>query len=260
MPHIKKFFIILGIVLLLFCGFVLLWVNDQYVVPIMMYHNVEDLYHQEGNYVSPQFFEKHMKYLKDNNYNVLSLDELVSLTQSGKSIKKKSVAISFDDGYRNNYDYAFEILKKYNFPAIIFVPSDSMHAEDRLSVEQIREMNQSNIDIGSHTRREAYLPKQTKALLLDEIVESKRILEEKTGIKINYISYPTGGFNDDVKQIVKESGYKGACTTNRGFDRLNKDVFELNRIRFSNKDNQNVILWIKLSGYYNFFRKTKNPY
>jgi len=64
----------------------------------------------------------------------------------------------------------------------------------------------------------------------------------------------------DYKQIVEEAGYKGAAATNRGYDRFNKDAYELNRIRFSDKDDRNDYLWIKLSGYYNLFRAAKKPY
>ena len=94
----------------------------------------------------------------------------------------------------------------------------------------------------------------------DEIVTSKKILEENLGIEIKYFAYPIGGFNSFIKKVIKANNYKGACATNRGYDKSNKDVFELNRIRFSNKDNSDLILRVKLSGYYNLFRKSKNPF
>jgi hypothetical protein len=60
--------------------------------------------------------------------------------------------------------------------------------------------------------------------------------------------------------MVRNAGYKAACSTNRGYDRLNRDVYELKRIRFSNKDDSDLTLWWKLNGYYNLFRKAKNPF
>ena len=69
-----------------------------------------------------------------------------------------------------------------------------------------------------------------------------------------------GGFSGLIKDSLKNAGYKGACATNRGYDRYNRDVFELNRVRLSNNDDSDFVLWAKLSGYYNLFRKAKKPY
>jgi peptidoglycan/xylan/chitin deacetylase (PgdA/CDA1 family) len=135
-----------------------------------------------------------------------------------------------------------------------------MNTEHYLTVEQIKEMIASGIDIGSHTRTEAYLPDLMVERQWNEIQASKAILEENLGITVDYFAYPIGGFSDEIKKIVQESGYKAACTTNRGYDRFNKDVFELNRIRFSDKDIRQDYMWIKLSGYYNLFRKGKSPH
>ena len=67
---------------------------------------------------------------------------------------------------------------------------------------------------------------------------SKRNIEKQVGKEVQFLSYPIGGFSEEVKKLVRESGYRGACTTNRGYDRLNKDVYELKRVRFNNKDNK----------------------
>jgi len=121
-------------------------------------------------------------------------------------------------------------------------------------------MIEQDIDIGSHTRHHAYLPELSRKEQEDEIKKSKWKLERNLGKRIEYFSYPIGGFSELIKKLVKEAGYKGACATNRGYDRLNKDVFELNRVRFSDNDNRDDILWIKLSGYYNLFREARKPY
>lgn len=226
----------------------------------MMYHNVDDTDELKLNTVSPQRFEWHMAYLKKHGFHVLGLEELVQLTGSGGPLPKKSVVITFDDGYEDNYVHAFKILKKYGYPAIIFVPSDLVNEEGYLNWAQMREMIKNDIMIGSHTRRHAYLPDLSAEEQWDEIAASQKILETNLGVPIDYISYPIGGFSEPIKQLVKDAGYKGAAATNRGYDRLNKDVFELNRIRFSDKDYRIDYLWMKLSGYYNLFRKAKAPY
>jgi peptidoglycan/xylan/chitin deacetylase (PgdA/CDA1 family) len=231
----------------------------RYVAPIMMYHHVDDTHIDQANYVTPQRFEEHLRFLKENKYNVVSLGELVRLIKQKAPIPHKTVAITFDDGYANNYHHAYPLLKKYNFPATIFVPSDSIGQKGRLSLDQIKEMHKHNITIGSHTRHEAYLPDQDAQTLDGEIRQSKSLLENMLQAEVVFLAYPTGGFTDEVKAMTRTAGYTAACTTNRGYDKSNQDVFELNRIRFSNADNSPVILWAKLSGYYNMFRDCKHP-
>lgn len=226
----------------------------------MMYHNVDYIDGYRSNTVSPENFERHMAYLKGHGFHVLSFDELVQLTKSSAPLPRKSAVITFDDGYEDNYIHAYKILKKYGYPAIIFIPSDLINTEGYLSWAQVKEMARSGITIGSHSRHHLYLPDLAQQEQRDEIIGSKSIIEQQLGKTCDYFSYPIGGFNDQIKQFVKEAGYYGAAATNRGFDRTNRDVFELNRIRFGDRDDRNDYLWIKLSGYYNFFREGKKPY
>ena len=257
---LKKIFIgILGVLFVAVFVFVV-WVKDKYVVPILVYHHVD--YVPKGtlslNTVSPSNFERQMRYLRNNDYIVLRLYELVNLIESGEPIPRKSVVVTFDDGYEDNFKYAFKILKKHVIPATIFIVTDLVGTPGFLTWDEIKEMQERGIFIGSHSRRHPYLPELSYEQQADEIKGSRRILMEKLDAPINFLAYPSGGFNKQIIKIVKEAGYKGACTTNRGFNRLNKDVYQLNRIRIKNLDSD-FTLWTKLSGYYNLFRATKNP-
>lgn len=254
--------IILIFLTVLFCVFISfnLYIKDKYVVPILMYHSIFKADTYKPNEVSSASFNFQMGFLKTKGYDVLSLDQYVEKKLNREKFSRKSVVITFDDGYVDNYTVAYQILKKYGFPATIFMPSDKVDLEERLTESQIKEMLVNRITIGSHTRTECYLPDADENQLYDEIVNSKKILEERFSIKVDYIAYCKGGFSDQIKQMVKNAGYKAALTTNRGFDKTNTDLFEINRIRISDRDTNNIMLWAKLSGYYNLFRKTKSPY
>ena len=260
MGRIKKTLKLTVVILITALSGFVYWLYGQYTIPIMMYHNVAFTDEYRANTVSPQHFGQQMAYLKDHGFRVLSFEELVQLTKTGQTLPRKSVVITFDDGYADNYEYAYGILRKYGYPAIIFVPTDLMNAEGYLTWEQLKEMAGNGIAIGSHTRRHTYLPDLSPAEQRDEIFGSKQIIEQNLGVPADYFSYPVGGFSAAIKQLLKEAGYQGAVATNRGYDRLNKDVFELKRIRFGDRDDRNDYLWIKLSGYYNLFRETKDPY
>ena len=201
-----------------------------------------------------------MAYLKKHRFNVLPLSTLVQIIKQGKPLPRKSVVITFDDGYDDNYQHAFPVLKKYGFPATIFVITDVVNDEGYLTTAQMKEMMAQGIEIGSHTRRHVYLPGILGKALVEEIQGSKGWLEEELGVTIKNFVYPAGGFNEDAKRIVQQSGYESACTTNRGYERFNRDVYELKRVRFSEQDDRIDYLWMKLSGFYNLFRKSKDPY
>src|SRR3989338_7924022 len=201
------------------------WLYGQYTVPIMMYHNVADTDEYRANTVRPELFERHMAYLKNHGFRVLSFAQLVQLTKTGQAFPRKSVVITFDDGYADNYEHAYGILRKYGYPAIIFVPTDLMNTDGYLTWDQIKEMAGNGITIGSHTRRHSYLPDLPPAEQRDEIFGSKHALEQNVGVPAEYFSYPIGGFSEEIKRLVKEAGDQGAAATNRGYDRLNRDVF-----------------------------------
>lgn len=257
---IKKLFIIVFLFLAVGIGGLGAWLSPRYVVPIMMYHNVEQIDQPQPNWVSPANFEWHMTYLRNHGFHVISLDELVQAIKAGKKLSRKSIVITFDDGYENNYIHAFPVLKRYGFPATIFVPSDFVNKKGYLTSGQMREMKAFGVDIGSHSQHHVYLPEIPLQAQAVEIGQSKRELEEILGFEVKYFAYPSGGFSEEIKRMVQEAGYQGVCTTNRGYNKLNKDVFELKRVRFSDKDNRIDIFWMKFSGFYNLLRKPKSPY
>jgi peptidoglycan/xylan/chitin deacetylase (PgdA/CDA1 family) len=251
------FFILLGIVTL---GF-FFWLRDRYVVPILTYHHVGNFNDKLSklNTVSTKSFEFQMEFLRRHGYQVISFDDLVEGIKKGYAFTRNTVVIHFDDGYEDNYTNAFPILKKNSLPAMVFLVSDKIGDSGFLTWDQVKEMERYNFLSGSHTRRHSYLPNLPLEKARDEIAGSKRIIEEHLGHPIYYFVYPAGGFLQEDKDILRESGYKAAATTNRGKDKFNHDLYELKRIRMNDNDNRymGMVLWIKLSGYYNLFRESR---
>jgi len=262
MKILKKFFLTLLFVLIIGSIGFTFWLRDRYVVPILTYHHVGI---PSGkwrlNTVSEKSFDYQMCFMKRHGFEVISFDDLVEGIKEGHQFARNTVVIQFDDGYEDNYKYAFPILKKYGFPAIVFLVSDKINTPDFLTWDQMKEMEKYRFTAGAHTRHHVYLPKEVPDVQLDEIAGSKKVIEDHLGHKIDYFSYPTGGFTDSIKIMVQNAGYKAAVTTNRGKDRFNIDLYELKRIHMSNTDDQysGLVLWFKLSGYYNLFRQFKKP-
>jgi peptidoglycan/xylan/chitin deacetylase (PgdA/CDA1 family) len=222
-----------------------------------MYHSLEK---ENKDYptVTRKVFYQQMKFIKDNGYKVISLEEYCYRIKEKKKIPRNTVVITFDDGYKDNLE-AVKILKEFNFPATIFVIVDKIGKDPYLDEDNIRFiLENSSVKIGSHTLSHAYLPELDNKNLKKEIRESKKKLESLFSYKVKVISYPAGGFDKRVLKEVKKAGYLCACTTNRGFS-SKPGLFSLRRIKITNRD-LGIRLWAKLSGFYNSFRKVKSPY
>jgi len=255
---LKKILIGITFICLVLGGFYIFGLYPNYEVPILMYHRFG--YGQNTLSVTPENFKRQMAYLKDNCYDVISLDELVEGIRSRKKFSRKAVVITIDDGYKDNFVYAYPVLKKYRFPATIFIITSHAGArDDFMKWEEIKLMANDNIAVGGHTKNHHFLSSiKDKNILWDEIAGCKSVIEDKLGAPIDYLCYPMGSFTEEVKEMAENAGYKGACTTNKGFASQNEDVYELKRVKVTNSDtNKPLSFWAKLSGYYNFFRSKK---
>jgi peptidoglycan/xylan/chitin deacetylase (PgdA/CDA1 family) len=242
-----------------------LWVNvirQNYVVPIIMYHSVNPDAHPENRLsVTPKTFQRQMYFLKKHRYNVLPLESLIDLIKDKKKFPPKTIFITFDDGYRDIYLYAFPILKKYNLPATIFIITNEVGRaqNDRLTWEEIKAMRDSGIiSIGSHSLGPEPLTNlKSEEVIKKEIFDSKKILEEKLGHQINFFSYPEGRFNAKIRQYVIDAGYKLAVATHPGRDYPDDDLFALKRLRISENARNLFVFMVETSGYYTWMKESK---
>ena len=200
---------------------------------ILMYHRINEDGTMPSLTVSPKNFERQMRYVK-NKFRVCSIGELIEGVDADKSCDADSIAITFDDGFRDNFVFAFPILREKNIPATIFLVSDFIgNRHDFLNVSQIEHMMDSGIDFGSHTRTHPILSKMDIEAAGREVRESKSKLEQILGEKVRYFAYPKGketDFDETVKKEVRKAGYAAAFSTINGCIDKSSDLFALNRI------------------------------
>ncbi len=257
---LKRLFTIIVIVIAIYAviGTAL---RSIYVPPVMMYHQIAEYPGDDNLLVSSESFEKHMKFLRDNEYSVIPLDELISRIKSNLEMPDKVVAVTFDDGYEDNYKNAYPILKKYDIPATIFIITDYIGKDNYLTWDEIRRMSKDRIQFGSHTKSHPFLDMiKDVSVLSDEIAGSKSVIEANSGSKVNMFCYPLGRMNDEVKKIVEDSGYMGAVSTNPPFKYKRNDVYAMPRIKITRNCDNPIVFWFEISGYYTFVKDIKKKF
>lgn len=191
-------------------------------IPVLMYHEVSEVSERKkmlrgtnpAYSLSINQFHEQMKFLSDNNYQTLSLDEIVE-AKGGK--KEKSVVITFDDGFLNNYTNAFPILKELVFTATIFTVTDFVGTENYMDWEQLKEMNDFGISIQSHTASHKPLSMLSTNEIKAELYNSKKSIEDNLGSSVDFFSAPHGMVDERVIEISSNLSYIGICTSEQGY-------------------------------------------
>jgi peptidoglycan/xylan/chitin deacetylase (PgdA/CDA1 family) len=209
---------------------------EEIIIPILTYHNFTG---DEGSSYKINIveFEKQMDYLATHNYSVISLSELLKGLRNNQ-LPLRPIVITIDDGFKSTFTLAYPVLKKYNFPAALFIYTNFIEKNNgSLTWEEIREMTKNNIEIGSHTLSHCNLLKYEKdenyeaylARIRREIFLSKEILESKIGSKAKFFAYPYGVYSPIIKNLVIQAGYEGILNANSMNNTLTANPFSLNR-------------------------------
>ncbi|MED3652566.1 polysaccharide deacetylase family protein [Heyndrickxia sporothermodurans] len=199
-------------------------------IPILMYHSISS-----GNSlrVPPDEFRKHMKWLHDNGYYTLTPEEAYIVLTENKKPSEKTVFITFDDGYEDNYIDAYPILKEYGFKATIFMIGKYIDKKNHLTEAQMKEMNQNGISIESHTFNHLELPRLSDSQQLDDLTRSKQLFDQLLDQETSIICYPVGRYNEVTKKYAEQSGYKMGVTTEPGAASSEQGMYTLHRIRIT---------------------------
>lgn len=206
-------------------------------IPVLYYHSID---YEKGNElrIPKEKFRQQMQYLKDNKYTTLSLDEFYNFLVNNNPVPNKSVIITFDDGYKDNYENAFPILKEFGFRATIFVITSTIDKEkDFLTSNELKEMSSCNIGIESHTVNHDNLNSLDYDAQIKTLKDSKEFLERILGKEVKYIAYPYGKWNENTLKAVKSAGYNMAFTTIGGWSNKDQGLYTLNRVYVSNNHN-----------------------
>src|SRR4026209_1017397 len=212
-------------------------VDQTAQVLIFCYHRLVDKIRYPGTEITPAAFEAQMKELKDRGITVISMQDLLAWKRGEKNIPPRAAVVTFDDGWKSQYEVAWPIMKKYGYPFTMFIYTEGVRAGslgggEAITRGQLADMRDNGIDIEGHsathqdlreghtitlisggkrTRTKVTGP-QYEEWMQNEVVGSKQLLEQRLGIKVNCFAVPFGNYNEHVKEIARKSGYEAMFT------------------------------------------------
>jgi peptidoglycan/xylan/chitin deacetylase (PgdA/CDA1 family) len=204
---------------------------------IFCYHRLVDKVRYPGTEITPAAFEAQMQQLKDAGITVISLQDLLAWKRGEKNIPPRCAVITFDDGWKSQYDVAWPMLKKFGYPVTMFIYTEgvrggSLGGGEAITWEQLADMRDNGVDIQAHSATHQDLReghnimlvsggKRTRTKLTgpqyeewvqNEVVGSKQLLEQRLGIKVNCFAVPFGNYNENVKELARNAGYEAMFT------------------------------------------------
>ena len=226
-------------------------------VPIIMYHLVTERDKYIGKYgISPSELKSDLKYLKENDYNTVVMQDLIDFVEKGKRLPKKPVVLTFDDSNASDYKYLFPLLKEYNMKAVISIIGKAVDQNTEeyakypaakypnLTWAQVAEMhNNGAIEVQSHgynvhgsvgsgkLRRES--AKAYHQRLAADLQKLQDRCEEHLGYKPNTFCYPLGVISKGSRAVLEELGFKASLSCHEGINIITYEdtdcLFRLNR-------------------------------
>ena len=221
---------------------------------IFCYHRFVEKVRNPGTEIKTADFEAQMKALKDRGITVIGMQDFLAWRRGEKNIPPRCAIITFDDGWKSQYEVAWPIMKKFNYPLTLFIYTEGVRGNhfgggEALTWEQLAEMRDAGVDIQAHSATHQDLRKgydiinkkkttgaEYEQWLQNEVVGCKQLLEQKMAVKVNCYAVPFGNYNEHVKEVARNAGYEAMFTVygqpltyNSPLDSLGRYAIEANK-------------------------------
>ncbi len=224
------------------------WWQTTAGVPVLMYHAFGASDEHDRFVLPARAFAAQMRLLKTLRYRVITLEELARKLRAGEPLPRRTVALTIDDGYRDNFEVAQPILERHGFTATVYLVSGKLGESNDwgdpgalagrplLDRPQVEAMRAGGTRLGAHTRNHPRLPELEDAEVTEEIAGSRADLAELLGEEVEGLAYPYGLFDERSVQAAREAGYAAVCTTEVRPARHWDDPLRIPRIEVEGSD------------------------
>ncbi|MCH5297490.1 MAG: polysaccharide deacetylase family protein [Ruminococcus sp.] len=277
--RMKSFFVMILIFALVFCFLITDEMNfvetsksadNDVILPIIMYHSLLKDTSLHNNYtVSPTLLEDDLKYLTQNNYTTITVTDLLDYVYNDNPLPEKCIMLTFDDGYYNNYHYAFPLLKKYECKAVIspIAVMTEFYTQNKevslnyghITVDNIKEMVESGfVEIQNHSydmhklkprigidKKSGETFESYESTIKNDIMTAQNYLKDNAGVSPQCFVYPFGAKCEDTEKIVKELGFKCTLTCTEELNHISKSedsLLNLGRYRRDNSESMESLI------------------
>ena len=205
-------------------------VDQTAQVIVYGYHRFVNQVRRPDTEITPQMFEQQMQELKNRGITVIGMQDFLAWKRGEKNIPPRCAIITFDDGWKSQYDVAWPIMKKFGYPFTLFIYTEGVRGGhfgggEAITWEQLAEMRDAGVDIQAHSETHQDLrrpydkmakkklsPPEYEQWLQNEVGRCKDTLEQRLGIKVNCFAVPYGFYNQHIKDVAKGAGYEAVFT------------------------------------------------
>jgi peptidoglycan/xylan/chitin deacetylase (PgdA/CDA1 family) len=214
-------------------------------IPILMYHSVSNSTNRKFKQftISPALFAKQIAYLHQHSYTPITVTQLVNgLSQTDSALPERAIVLTFDDGFADFFTEALPVLKQYGFVATLYVVTGFVDGTSRwlkregeatrpmLTWDQLAEISACGIECGAHSHSHPRLDILSRSETQKEIVQSKKLLEQRLGQAVYSFAYPYGYHTATLRQQIREAGFTSACSVRHDMSLEWYDPFALARL------------------------------
>ena len=230
---LKKVFVWQALLLCLFLSGQPVWAGQANV---FIYHRFDETRYPSTN-ISSEIFAQQLEYLKNENYQVLSLGEVVRRLKQGEQLPERAAALCADDAYQSFADVAMPIVRKYGYPITLFVNTDAVGSRGYLNWETVKALSAEGVEIGNHTASHPYLIEKEveegfaawRKRIKRDISKAQQQFKKQLGFQPETIAYTFGEYSDEVVAVAKELGFTSAFAQQSGVVHETHDLFNLPR-------------------------------
>lgn len=198
-----------------------------------LYHRFGDPQYRSTN-ISLVDFRRQLQYLKENNFEVLTLGE--ALAQPVDPERRRAV-ITVDDGFNSFLTGAMPLLNEFGFPVTLFINTETVGSADYLGWDQLDSLQERGVEIGNHSHSHAYFLNDRDSAYLDrfreDVTRAQALIEERIGVSPEMFAYPYGEYDAGMQEVIRELGFRAAAAQHSGVILKDQDTWALPRFPMS---------------------------
>ena len=204
--------------------------DANHIIPVLLYHSISDDRSRNDRFaVSPAVFTTHVEAIAASGRTSITIGELARALRGDKSLPPRAMAITFDDGFADNYNAILTLLD-HRLRSTLYITTGPLGTGDRLTRSQVAEIaRMPGVEIGAHTVRHQYLDEIDDPRISEEVRMCKHELEDLVQRRVRSFAYPHGAYDERVRQAVINAGYESAAAVKNAVSHLGDDPFAVAR-------------------------------